>query len=396
MRAARDAGFNLVRCRGVADLNRARRAGLSGWVRLPLESGANDRLAATIRELRDHPALAVWEGPDEAVWHWTADWTSLLRKGVFREGGDWWHQAPHAVSYSEVQAGEQLPRIESGIQTLRRMDPRQRPLWFNEAARSDLKFVRGYVDSIDVTGCDYYPVTAFRGRMAELGEDLDPPLPDSPSIAEVGDYTERFRRIGRDRPVWMVLQGFSWDRIEGFPVKTPAYPTFAESRTMAYDAIVHQARGLFYWGTAYIPPERADFRDSLYALVAELASLQPFLVVPDVPGVEVELIDSRGRGLQQDRGVRVIARQSGGEYAVVLVNEDKRPHMGVCVRGLQALEGRGLELLYGAERTRVKRGEWVTRLMPLETKVFATSRKYESPAMKGRDFQSPTGKETKQ
>jgi hypothetical protein len=79
-------------------------------------------------------------------------------------------------------------------------------------------------------------------------------------------------------------------------------------------------------------------------------------------------------------------RQAGDEWLLVLVNEDDTRHLGVEVTGLAALNGRELHLLYGDESSSVERGEFLTRMQALETKVFATSRKWECPRRAGRDF----------
>ena len=81
--------------------------------------------------------------------------------------------------------------------------------------------------------------------------------------------------------------GANWGDYYG--VKDIAYPTFNESRFMAYDVIAHGARGILYWGSHYLKSNA--FRESIYALTSELAALQPFLVTPDVKGVQVNLIE---------------------------------------------------------------------------------------------------------
>ena len=48
---------------------------------------------------------------------------------------------------------------------------------------------------------------------------------------------DRWDAIGRGRPVWMVLQAFSWHVAKSG--RTRLYPTFAQSRFMAYDSIAH-------------------------------------------------------------------------------------------------------------------------------------------------------------
>ena len=67
-------------------------------------------------------------------------------------------QIPKAVAYAEEQASKILPAMRDGIRLVRQLDDRDRPFWINEAADSDMKYVRGFIDEIDVTGCDYYAV----------------------------------------------------------------------------------------------------------------------------------------------------------------------------------------------------------------------------------------------
>jgi hypothetical protein len=151
---------------------------------------------------------------------------------------------------------------------------------------------------------------------------------------------------------------------------------------MAYDAIVHGARGVLYWGSHYL--KSSEFRQSLYALVSELSALQPFLVADEHPQAQIQLV-----ALQRDlsaRGVRISVRQAGKEWIVILVNEDNRSYLGVEVTGLDELNGRTLELLYGSEKATVEWGEFITRIKPLEVKVFATTRRCQTRQREGRDF----------
>jgi len=367
LRAMAEAGVNLVRCNTRRDFDRAAAAGMLGWLPLPLHAGAADgKLRAQIDGLKDHPALAVWEGPDEIVWNFTA-YSGLFRNGTFPTRDEWWRQTPLAVDYSEREAARIMPNIREAIALIRRLDTRQRPVWINEASRSDLKFIRQYLDHIDITGCDLYPIHAAR---------RDP--------AAIADITERYKRAGKGRPVWMVLQGFAWGELAGRE-EPITYPTFAETRMMAWSAIAHGARGVLYWGMDAAPP-RPAFRQSLYALTSELAALQPFLVAPDVAGARVEVIDSEDFHAP-GRGVASLIRKAGGDWLVALVNEDDRPHYGVVVAGLAGVNL--LELLYGNETAAVKGGEFVTRLLPYQVKVFASSRKWESPRQEGRAFSAP-------
>ena len=367
LRRMAEAGISLVRCHGKADLDRAAAAGLLGWVPIALQLGDSDKLRGQIMAVKDHPALAVWEGPDEIV-HGFTRYSGLYRTmKIHKSPDDWKNQAPEAVEYAERQAAKILPAMRAGAGLIRKLDTAGRPIWMNEASSSDVKYVRGYVDSVDIIGCDIYPVRAERAN-----------------VVSVGGATERWRMVGRDRkPVWMVLQAFSWSELNDYHrAKTVAYPSFDQSRLMAYDVIVHGAKGVLYWGSDYLTSEPC--RQSIYALTAELAALQPLLVAPPVADVRVRLIETDRE--PADRGVAIAVRKAGDEWLVILVNEDDRPHLGTEVSGLGVIDGRTLELLYGAESARVEQGEFVTRMLPHQVKVFATGRKWETARREGRDF----------
>lgn len=360
LKAMAQSGINLVRCHSRKDLDRAGAAGLLGWIPLSVQSGPTEDLRKHVESVKDHPALAIWEGPDEIVWNFTAASQLHKKKGVHKSPGEWWRQTPAAVKYAEDQAKTIMPNIQQGIELVRRLDPQHRQFWINEALQSDVKYVRQYLDSIDITGCDIYPVKQ-----------------DDRRIARMGPATDRWMRVGKGKPVWMVLQAFSWHELgDYYGAKKAAYPTFAESRFMAYDVIAHGARGILYWGSHYLKSDAC--RESLYALTSELAALQPFLVAPEQENVRVNLIELEDG--EAKRGVRVTARRVGRDWVILLVNEDDEWHMGAEVSGLMDLNGQELVVLYDGETATVDEGEFVTRIPPLGVKVFATDRKWETPA----------------
>lgn len=366
-----DAGFNLVHCNNRADLDRAAKAGIMGWISLPMQLGDDPAgaLRLAVNAVKDHPALAVLEGPDEITWSFTAA-SALFRKGIYKQPDEWWKQTPLAREYSAREGARIVSKLREGAALVRKLDAGRHPLWINEAARSDMKFVRDYIDGVDITGCDIYPVN---------GLDHEP-------IGVVADYTRRYESIGRGRPVWMVLQGFDWSALPEYGARQPVYPSFEQTRLMAYASIANGAQGILYWGTYLLKPEQAEFRSSLYAMASELASLQPFLTAPQQETTRVVLTEANGRGVPDERGVTWLSRRSGNEWLVAVVNEDSRAHMGVEVTGLNALNGRHLVLLYGQETATIEHDGFVTRLRPYEVKVFATSRGWETKNVAGRDF----------
>ncbi len=362
--AMADAGVNIVRCRSAADLDRAKAAGMVGWVSVPVQTGVSGRVKDLVAEVKDHPALAVWEGPDEIVWHFTA--SSRLEDKVGITRSDWWSQQDNAVEYAREQAAEIMPKINAGIDYIRTEDTRDLPVWFNEARKSDVKFVRMYLDNVDVIGCDDYPIRRNKR-----------------DVHQVGRATQRWVGMARGHSVWMVLQAFSWSELNRPGKKPePAYPSFAESRFMAYDCIAHGAGGLLYWGSHYL--ESDAMRTAVYAVCRELAALNPFLTGTVLPAA-VTLIEAPDDPVRYP--VVAFARQHGDDALVVVVNDDTKRHLGVEVAGLEAFDGRHLMRLYGDETATVRHGTIVTRMQPRTVKVFCTSKDWAVADTTGRGYE---------
>ncbi|HOK91098.1 MAG TPA: hypothetical protein PK379_13825 [Candidatus Hydrogenedentes bacterium] len=92
---------------------------------------------------------------------------------------------------------------------------------------------------------------------------------------------------------------------------------------MAYDAIARGARGLVYWGTAYIEKDSALFND-LMTLGQEIHRLQPVLSAADTSQpVQVALAPTNG---SQERTIVALGKESDGQLWIVAVNEDAIPH----------------------------------------------------------------------
>lgn len=355
-----EAGVNLIRCQNRQDLDRVQAAGALGWVSVPVQEGATESLRTQVLELRDHPALAVWEGPDEIVWVFTAMSTLKDTAGFTRE--DWMTQQPKAVAYAEGEAARIMPNIIAGVNLIKELDDRDRPFWINEARDSDAHYVRQYLDTVQIVGADDYPVR-----------------PANTDLMRLMRGTDRWVKLSRGKPVWMVLQAFSWDEIGRGD--SPAWPSFAQSRFMAYGVIAHGADGVLYWGSSYLKNDA--FRTSLYALTSELAALQAFLTASEDNSVSVQLLESADAPVCH--GVAHFARSAGADQLIVLVNQDDYPHHGVEVSGLTGAPT--FKLLYGSEEAQPDaQGSFVTRMQPHEVKVFATDRRFETSRLEGREF----------
>lgn len=371
-----DAGFNLFSCSSKQDLDRLQKLDAQGWMWLHLHKGVTPELKKTVTGAAGHPALALWSGPDELVWNFTAHSKLYRKERIHSVPGAWKKLTPEALAYSRKQAAELLPKLREAAAYVRSADPGNLQIWMNEAEASDMAYVGDYMDAIDIAGCDIYPIKAdlASGRTAPRKE-----------IQIIGKSTRKWTAISQKKPVWMVLQGFSWNELlqvepENALGRPVAYPSFEESRFMAYDAIANGATGILYWDMRYLTSDAC--RQSLYGLAREFKALQPFLSSDPKP-VSVTTWQPELKG---DDRVAATARQYGREWMVVLVNSADTSQLAAVVQGLHLLDGQSLVELYGTEEVKIKNGSFVTRLRPFQVKVFATGRKWEAAIKKGRDY----------
>ncbi len=362
------AGFNLFVCHDKACLDRVAAAGARAWVPLPMQLGRAPKLKDRVDALKDHPAVAVWEAPDEIVWNLTKREATLNGINYVQTAPEWWSTDPGALDEAYRKAEPDIDKFREGAAYVRELDRNRHPIWLNEAAQSDMKLIRRLIQSLDITGCDDYPVHG-----------------NSRQLSRVPDSTDRYVHIGRGRPVWMVLQGFAWREIMPKRTEGIAYPSFRETRWMAWTSITHGASGILYWGMN-VPidgrksgPIPAGFRQSLYAIASEVAALEPFLIEPHYQPARVSPVKG-------ERGVSLTVRRSGSDWLVALINEDDKPHFDVEVTGLSELNRRSLQQIYGTERVDVGDGAFVTRLLPHEVKLFTTSGRGEGSFRQGRDY----------
>ncbi|MFB3903526.1 MAG: hypothetical protein ACE15E_08740 [Acidobacteriota bacterium] len=370
------AGVNLIRCRTREDLDRLKGVGIQGWVPLRWEKGVTDEFKERVLSIADHPALAVWEGPDEVVHNFTAYSGLFHRLKVHEKERAWWDQTPGAVRYAQEKAREFIPNIIDAVSYIRSVDPYNRQTWINEAVTSDIGYVRQYIDHIDITGADIYPI---------IGKQLTPENPGIRSgVGRIRSVTERYLEIGRGKPVWMILQAFSWPELGGLQKHQPqAYPSFDESRYMAYLAVAAGARGIVYWGSYSVKPQDSDFLQAIYAVTSELSALQPFLVAPNQDGVHVNV---NADPLEADTPLSCVARRTGRDWLIAVINETDSRLMSVVVNGLDHLNGMKFTELYGDDEVTVSNSEIILRMKPREVKVYATGKKWETSRLKGRDY----------
>ena len=288
---------------------------------------------------------------------------------------EWLTLTPEALRNAREQSAAIMPNVAKAVSYIRSVDPNNLQVWINEAGQSDMGYVRQYMDVIDITGCDFYPVRSpFKEGSTKPRK----------RIQEIGNYAERWTVASQGKPVWMVLQAFSWHELGALEARwknlSAAYPSFEEARYMAYDVIANGTKGILYWSMAYLTSE--SYRQTLFALARELNALQPLLSTDPKPihiTTHLPLQDA-------NRRVAGTARQYGRDWMVAIVNESDTTQHAAIVSGLDILNGQKLVELYGEDEVIVKNGKFFARLKPFEVKIYATSRKWETADRRGRDY----------
>ena len=256
----KEAGFNVIFLPNKHPdrfplLDMVQRHGLYGIIELPHNYPATAKSEAErteffskwtglIKQYQRHPALFGYFGPDEAM-----------------------------------LAGFQIETMETFYRMARDNDP-YHPLWFNEAPVGLVSELKAYAkNTCDVFGVDIYPLGAPHGT--DLGDR---------SMTVVGLHTDRcMEAVEYRKPVWMILQGFSWTHMRRPARFKPAsevpdaiYPTYEQTRFMAFNSILHGATGIQYHYLGYTVHVPDEFWKGIRRTTLELKYLTPVLTAHTV------------------------------------------------------------------------------------------------------------------
>jgi len=224
-----------------------------------------------------HPAVVALEGPDEPLWIVKG---RQQRDGTPREFCTWVHTESQRQGIYALLRG-----LKDGYAYVRELCGDRYSIWLNFAPRGheqELRWFTGQATiggypadprpAADVFGTDIYPIPDGGGNNGWVsGVRIGSP-------AAVGLYTDRLRRAVAPHPFYMVLQGcgiLEWDPRQR--PKAQRRPTLAETQYMAFEALVHGARGLLYWGTQYIEEDCLFWRD-LRTVARQIRAFAPVLL----------------------------------------------------------------------------------------------------------------------
>ena len=232
-------GFN-AESHMLRELDRFHKYGIKGIIYLEqyghvnsptrFEEFKKDFAARVTKKVMEHPAFFGYMTSDEPLW-----------KGI---------PAQRMMDYYEF---------------VKSADPHH-PIWINEAPRNEISDLKLYAACADIFGVDIYPIPYPNGH-SNLPNKL-------PSV--VGDYTRRFTEVVEGKkPVWMCLQGNSWSDY-GYPKKLQRYPTYEESRFMAFDAMTSGSHGYILYSPEHI--KNWQFQQELFAVSKELQELSGLFI----------------------------------------------------------------------------------------------------------------------
>ena len=339
-----EAGFNLVRVEDKREeLDKAHANGLWTWVNIGYIDTTKDesakRVERRVQRLKDHPALLVWETCDEPAFTWNS--------------------------------AEMRVRPEPLIRTynlVKQIDPAHL-FYMNHSPVNLVSTLQKYNPATDIVACDIYPVIP-RGIRISYALNPDGLQGDllNPYLSQVGEYADKMRRVaGPHRPLFMVLQGFAWEMLRKENDRDPnmiLYPTLEQSRFMAYNAIIHGANGILYWGTSYTP-QPSQFWSDLKAVTRELHSIKDVLAARSVSLPIEKSYHELGHSV--DAGVEVLAKRIGDALYLITANADRYPEK-VTFKGLSGFST--AHILFEDRNAPISSGELTEYYRPFDVHVF--------------------------
>ncbi len=344
-------GFNLVRSAANKEaLDMVNEAGLNAWINTGGKidfskdrTKRKEQLIDLVESFKSHPALAVWEVPDEVLWN-------LGYPGLeFLFYGKQWSedQQDSILNALSIAIPEKALGIADGSAQLRQIDS-SHPIWMNHAPRNTLSQLQLFSKSADIVGCDIYP--GYKG--VDGHNELH-----NHRLSSVGAYTDIMQNAAPNKPIWMVLPGFSWELLK---LENPArenldpknFPTYIHSRFMAWNAILHGAKGILYWGS-YMVSSKSLFWNSILGVTKEIGAIEPFLLAPELK--EKIKIDPIQFTSSVKTRVASTLRKYEDDYLLVVLQEDLSQALNVS--RLDFLEGKILYELTTDRSYVVKNGK---------------------------------------
>jgi hypothetical protein len=295
-----DNGYNYVHVSAnQEELDAAHQHHLYTWMSTGLASNdeSEKRISELIRFYKSYPSLLCWEISDEPAFTWNS---ADLR----------------------IQPDKMIETYE----IIKQEDPNHF-IYTNHGPVNLVSTLQKYNSSTDIIACDVYPVIphGITPTYALYPDGLQGDLLN-PYISQVGEYADKMQRVtNHSKPLIMVLQGFAWEMLKKENERNPEmvlYPTYEQSRFMAFNAIVHGANGINYWGMNYTS-QPSSFMDDLNRVTKELAQMRNILSSRSVD-LDIEKTYHELR-YSVDTGIEILSKKMNDRHFLLTVNSDKNP-----------------------------------------------------------------------
>ncbi len=289
--------------------------------------------AASLRNIvdtfRDHPALGVWKNYDEA----------------------WW-------------GGVSVSNLLNGYNVIKQEDTNH-PVVQTHAPRGYVSDLQPYNVAADVLAVDIYPVAATPPS--------NPP-PTNSNISVVGDWTLELGEVAAGQKQFWLIEQIAFSGTTP-PSKTLVYPTFTQSRYMAYQAIIDGTRGLMFFGgniantlsnqDVVVGWNWSFWNSTLRRVVRELGdhSLLADALVVSNSALPITITGSSAPDLEYC--VREVP-----PYLYILASKREGTNATVTFSGLPGWAGVG-DVLYETNRTvTATAGEFTDTFVPFDVHVY--------------------------
>ena len=338
-------GYNYVKVKpDSTELDKAYDNNLNTWIYTTIfekydSATSVSKLKKLINKYKNHPALLYWEIEDEPAFTWNS--------------------AAARISPNEMQKAFDIIKENDnkhGIIT-------------NHGPVNLISTLKKYKTSTDVVAVDVYPIIpkGIKPSYALFDDGLQGDLLNSyPS--QVGEYVDKMKTVvDNSKPVFAVLQGFSWEMLKPVGERDTSiilYPSYEESRFMAYNAVVHGANGILIWGTNYTP-QPSRFIDNLNRVTKELSEMQSVLVSKSTAnniGIEYHEL-----GYSVDAGVEFITKKVDDNFYLITVNSDKNP-VKVTFSELENFES--VDVLKENRNIELTKGKFTDKYKPFDVHIY--------------------------
>ncbi len=193
-----------------AALDWAAQHGMYCWVNLAelsefasTDTNTPANLRYVVDTFKNHPALGLWKNFDEA----------------------WW-------------SGISVSNLLNGYVVIKQEDTNH-PVVQTHAPRGTVTNLQPYNVAADILALDIYPVTSSNYAS-------NPPITNT-QVSQVGDWTQVLSQVANGQKEYWLIEQIAFSGTTP-PAHTLVFPTFQQSRFMAYQAINNGARGLMFFG----------------------------------------------------------------------------------------------------------------------------------------------------